>query len=137
MSVFVNPPGSPGRKPLVPVWLTLIACVGPLLLGLTGATAAADPEDAESLFRAGKYDECAKVAEKEIAEGGGWNERPRYLQVSAEMARGKYADALVTVERRSGGFPAASRCDCSPATSTDTTAGKRKRRSSCRSWSGS
>jgi tetratricopeptide (TPR) repeat protein len=105
MSVFVYPPGSPGRKPLVPGWLTLLACVGPLLFGLTVATAAADPADAETLFRAGKYDESAKVAEQEIAEGGGWNERPHFLKVSAEMARGKYADALVSVERAVRRFP--------------------------------
>ena len=105
MSVFVGRPESPGQNSLMPARLTSLAWVAPLLFGLTGWTAAADPDDAEALFRAGKYDECAKLAEQEIAAGG-WNERSRFLKISAEMARGKYDEALDSTERAIRRFPA-------------------------------
>jgi tetratricopeptide (TPR) repeat protein len=104
MSVFVERPDPPGQKRLLPARPTLLAWAAPLLFVLTAWSAAAEPDDAEALFRAGKYDECAKVAEQEIAAGG-WDERPRYLKISAEMARGKYADALVSTERAIRRFP--------------------------------
>ena len=105
MSAFVRRPGCPGQKPLMPARLTLLAWGAPLLFCLTGWTVAADPDDAQALFRAGKYDECAKLAEQEIAEGG-WNERSRFLKISAEMARGKYAEALISAEIAIRRFPA-------------------------------
>ncbi|MGP0067309.1 MAG: peptidase MA family metallohydrolase [Isosphaeraceae bacterium] len=96
MSVILDRPESPGRKSPLAASLTRLAWSAPLLFGLAGWAIAADPEDAEGLFRSGKYDECAKAAEREIAEGG-WDERPRFFKISAEMARGKYAEALISV----------------------------------------
>jgi tetratricopeptide (TPR) repeat protein len=80
-------------------WLLCCECV--LALCVTGQATAqqagAALEEGESLFRAGKYAECAERAQWEI-DRGGWNERWRVLKVSAELAQGKYADALVSVE---------------------------------------
>ena len=76
-----------------------------LLLGLTGGTLAADLDEAEALFRAGKYDECQKLADEEI-NGLGWNERWRVLKISSQMARGQYAEALASAETAVRRFPA-------------------------------
>jgi tetratricopeptide (TPR) repeat protein len=78
----------------------------PLLLILAGPTTAADLEEAEALYRTGKYDECARVAAEEIAGAQGWGERWRILKVSAEMQRGKYAEAMDSLERAIRRFPA-------------------------------
>jgi tetratricopeptide (TPR) repeat protein len=61
------------------------------------ALADIDLEQAETLFRTGKYDECARAAAEEI-RGGGWNERWYVLKIESELARGKYAEALATLE---------------------------------------
>jgi tetratricopeptide (TPR) repeat protein len=58
---------------------------------------AAELAEAETLFRTGKYAECAKLAEDEI-DRGGWDERWRALKISAELVEGKYTDALASVE---------------------------------------
>jgi hypothetical protein len=68
------------------------------------SSALADPEDAEALFRIGKYDECVQQAEKEIGSGG-WNERIRALKASAELVQGKYVDAMASVEDAVRRFP--------------------------------
>ena len=101
MSVIVNYCESSIRMPRMGASL---GCLGLCLFALTSWLAAAEPENAEELFRIGKYDECIKVAEQEINDGG-WDERPRYLKISSEMARGKYSEALVSVERALRRFP--------------------------------
>ncbi len=83
-----------------------VAWITPLLVFLAGAACAADPEEAESLFRAGKYDECARVAADEIAAIEGWNERWRLLKISAEMQRGKYDEASDSLRSALRRFPA-------------------------------
>ena len=64
----------------------------------------ADLGEAEKLFRTGQYDECAKLAADEIREAG-WNERWYVLKIDAEMARGKYAEALKTLGAGRRRFP--------------------------------
>jgi tetratricopeptide (TPR) repeat protein len=62
------------------------------------AGSAAEIGDAEKLFKAGRYSECAKLAAREI-ENESWDEDWPYLKVSAELAEGKYAQALETIEQ--------------------------------------
>ncbi len=59
--------------------------------------AAAELDDAEKLFNSGKYGECIKACEQAIA-GNAWPEGWRLLKIRAEMATGKYADALKSYE---------------------------------------
>lgn len=70
-----------------------------LFLFLAVPTLAADLDEAEALFRAGKYEECARMAAEEISGLEGWSERWRILKISAEMQRGKYPEALDSLER--------------------------------------
>ncbi len=102
MSALVRRCGSPGRFSSIPArpWLVIS-----LLLSLSGWTAAADLDEAEALFRAGKYEECQKLAAEEI-DGLGWSERWRMLKISSELARGQYAEALVSAESAVRRFPA-------------------------------
>jgi tetratricopeptide (TPR) repeat protein len=72
--------------PLLCLWIALTA-------------AAADVDEAEALFRAGKYDECARMAAEEIAGADGWSERWRILKIAAEMRRGKYPEAMDSLDR--------------------------------------
>jgi tetratricopeptide (TPR) repeat protein len=82
------------------------ARIFPLFLVLAGPAGAADLEEAEALFRAGKYDECARMAAEEIAGVQGWSERWRTLKISAEMEQGKYDEALDSLQRALRRFPA-------------------------------
>jgi tetratricopeptide (TPR) repeat protein len=66
---------------------------------------AADLEDAEKLFRTGRYDECAKAVEAGI-ENDGWSEPWRHLKIKAELARGKDKEAIETLEEALLRFPA-------------------------------
>jgi tetratricopeptide (TPR) repeat protein len=86
--------------------LRALAWITPLLCLVVGPARAADLEEAEALFRAGKYDECARIAAEEIEGVDGWGERWRFLKISADMERGKYAEALNTLERALRRFPA-------------------------------
>jgi tetratricopeptide (TPR) repeat protein len=83
-----------------------LAWITPLLFLLAGRAGAADLDEVESLFRAGKYDECARLAAEGIVGGEGWNERWRVVQVSAELERGRYAEAMSSLERALRRFPA-------------------------------
>jgi tetratricopeptide (TPR) repeat protein len=58
---------------------------------------AADLNQLETLLRTGRYDECLKSVDQEIA-GDGWDEPLRRLKIKAQLATGKYADALATLE---------------------------------------
>ena len=65
---------------------------------LISAGSAAEIGDAEKLFKSGQYSECAKLAAREI-EDESWDEDWPYLKASAELAEGKYAQALETIEQ--------------------------------------
>ncbi len=68
---------------------------------------AADYEAAELQFRSGEYDEAAEIA-GEAVERGIWNERWALLLIRAQMARGRYAEALASyqaaIQRYSSSF---------------------------------
>jgi tetratricopeptide (TPR) repeat protein len=78
-------------------WPALLISVCSWLV-LISAGAAAEIEDAERLFKSGRYSDCAKLAASEI-EDGSWDEDWPYLRASAELAEGKYAKALETIEQ--------------------------------------
>jgi tetratricopeptide (TPR) repeat protein len=73
--------------------------------GLASGAGGAEIDEAEQLFRAGKYDECAAMAAEEIS-GGLWGESWGRLKVRAELARGKYDDAMATARLAVRRFPA-------------------------------
>ncbi len=93
-----TPPGSPARHCHLGLGTFF------LLLYFHGLSNAAELTEAETLFRAGKYDECAKLCDDEIAADG-WTEGWRSLKISAEMARGKYTEALISAESAVRRFP--------------------------------
>ena len=74
----------------------MAACLASVLAD--GSATAADIDDAEQLFRTGKYAQCARLAASEIDDGT-WNEDWHYWRASAELAEGKYARALDTIEQ--------------------------------------
>ena len=59
--------------------------------------AAADLQEASQLFRSGKYAECVDVTAKAI-EDGEFSESWPLLQLKSQLALGRYADALVTLD---------------------------------------
>lgn len=68
------------------------------------AAKAADLAEAEELYRSGKYAECAELAGAEI-EARSWREPWRHWKIKAELAQGKYAEALASLEEAIGRFP--------------------------------
>jgi tetratricopeptide (TPR) repeat protein len=87
-------------------WLALL--VGCCLSSWWAAGAAAgDLEEAETLYRTGRYDQCAAMAAEEMGNAGGaWTERWRQLEISAKLARGKYDEAMASLESALRRFPA-------------------------------
>jgi tetratricopeptide (TPR) repeat protein len=80
-------------------------CVAVALCGLAvGEAAAAEVQQAEALYRAGKYSQCARIAGAEI-ERGEWEEEWPILKAQAELAQGKYRHALATIEEALDGRP--------------------------------
>jgi tetratricopeptide (TPR) repeat protein len=72
------------------VWLIAALSAAPL-------ASAAGLEEAEGLFRTGRYDECAKLVAEDADDGGdvpAWS----LLKARSELARGKYPEALQTLE---------------------------------------
>jgi tetratricopeptide (TPR) repeat protein len=65
---------------------------------------AADPADAEKLFRVGKYAGCEQLAADEIAKGAE-NAAWWVLKLRAEVARGKFDAAGKTIEEAHARFP--------------------------------
>jgi Tfp pilus assembly protein PilF len=59
--------------------------------------AAAELEDAEKLFYSGKYSECITACQKAIDDNA-WAEGWRLLKIRAQLATGKYAEALKSYE---------------------------------------
>src|SRR4051794_34495317 len=83
-------------------------CVGLLLVGGSRAGALAtdlDLGEAAHLFRTGQYDECARMAGEETKVGL-WSERWAHWKIKAELQRGKYAEALASLEHALRRFPA-------------------------------
>ena len=74
-------------------------------LGSSGRAVAADREEIEKLFRTGRYDECLRLVDEEIATDGG-NEPLRRLKIKNQLARGKYPEALASLEEALTRFPA-------------------------------
>jgi tetratricopeptide (TPR) repeat protein len=66
--------------------------------------AAAEVADADRCFRAGQYAECIDLAAKAIAAGERSENWPLY-KLKAELALGRYADALETVDAALLRFP--------------------------------
>lgn len=65
---------------------------------------AAEIEEAERLFRAGKYDACATLAAEEVENRTRLEEWPR-LKARSELAQGKDEAAVETVETAARRFP--------------------------------
>ncbi len=77
-----------------------------LCLGfLCSQAIAADLDDAEILFRTGKYDECAKAVDAGM-ENDGWSEAWRHLKIKTELARGRDKEAIAALEEALIRFPA-------------------------------
>ncbi|MEX0585550.1 MAG: tetratricopeptide repeat protein, partial [Pirellulales bacterium] len=63
----------------------------------TATAVAVDLSEATALYRAGKYAECVEVTAKAIAADE-FSEDWRIHKIEAEMALGRYADALATLD---------------------------------------
>src|SRR4051794_10222248 len=92
----------PGRGRVGPLRRTslILLSIGFGLASSAAAVALAsdlDLGDAEKLYRAGRYDECARLAGEEMGKGF-WNEHWAHWKIKAELARGKRAEALATFE---------------------------------------
>src|SRR3954451_17395609 len=86
------------------IQIVLFLALMNLALGLPSLATAAEFVEGEKLLRAGRYDECAKMAAAEIAKGG-FDERWWHLKIQAEMARGKFDDAAKTLANGQKEFP--------------------------------
>ena len=80
----------------------LLPLVG-VLLSIVPVSAA-ELSEAEAFYRSGKYAECAELAGAEI-EARSWREPWRLWKIKAEMAQGKYAEALASTKEAIGKFP--------------------------------
>lgn len=87
----------------LPRRLSSLFLLGFCLAGSTPAIAASLTE-AETLFRTGRYEECANIASKAIEEGA-WGEHWSRLLIEAELAQGKYKAALTSLEGAKKRFP--------------------------------
>ena len=76
-----------------------------VVLGLSAPAVAADLQEAEKLFRTGRYDECVRLVDDEMG-GNGWSEPWRHLKIKAELATGKYDEAKTSLEGAMRRFPA-------------------------------
>ena len=89
-------PGHPG---------VCLAGVAALLVGLSvGSAASAEPGAAQERFRTGQYDECIKLAAEAI-ERSAFPDHLHELKIEAELARGKYAEAMVSIAEALRRFP--------------------------------
>ena len=73
-------------------------------LACAGWAGAADREEAEKLFRTGRYDECLRMVDAQIGSDG-WNEPLRRLKIKSQLAMGKYPEALAALEEALTRFP--------------------------------
>ena len=68
-----------------------------VLTQFSAAARALDLTEARQLYRAGKYDECAAAAAQAITDGYLGEDWP-LLKIDADMQRGRYAEALQTLD---------------------------------------
>src|SRR5262245_26490472 len=71
-------------------------------LACTGAAIAADLDEAEKLFRSGRYDECGALVDREIARAA--SEPWHRLKIKTELVRGKDTEAISAVEAALGEY---------------------------------
>ena len=69
-----------------------------------GFAQAAEIDEAIELFRSGHYAECAELAGKQI-EQRAYSENWRLLKLQSEMAIGRFAEALATLDKALQDFP--------------------------------
>ena len=84
---FVPRTNLTGKRSVSP--LAFVALLWACVLATSPAAFAADLEEAEKLFRTGRYDECLRVADEEIASTG-WSEPWRHWKIKSQVATGKY-----------------------------------------------
>ena len=102
MTQHVGRPGS-NRSNNAGRWRRLGGAIGASLfvvcawLAPADLARAADLNEAEDLRRQGRYDDCAALAADEL-KAGAWAESWSLVKIRAELARGKDADALKTLE---------------------------------------
>ncbi len=70
-----------------------------LLLALGTSLPAADLDESQASYRAGKYDECIDAAKEAMARNAYGEDWP-LLKIESDMQLGRYADALQTLEAR-------------------------------------
>ncbi len=80
----------------LPVLVFSAFCLGAVAPSAAIA-AAADLAEVEKLFRTGQYDQCAALAAQQISKDEE-TERFSELKIKAELAQGKYAAAVETLE---------------------------------------
>jgi tetratricopeptide (TPR) repeat protein len=76
-----------------------------LWAALAGGASAANVEDGEQLFNAGKYEDCIETAAAEI-DRGNYLEQWRVLKIKSELATGAYEAALASADSALDEFPA-------------------------------
>lgn len=69
------------------------------------AAGAADPPEVADLLRTGRYEECEQQASAAL-RGGAQGEDWHALKIRAELARGKYEEALVSLKEATRLYPA-------------------------------
>ncbi len=74
------------------------------MAGFAAGAVAADLEEAAKLLRTGRYDECEKQAIAAL-EGGERDEAWDVLRIRAEMARGKYDEAMHSLKEATRHYP--------------------------------
>ena len=83
----------------------------PSALPPAAAAIAADRDEAEKLFRTGRYDECLRLVDDEIASDG-WNEPLRQLKIKACSSGASIPRHWPRSKRRSRDFRRAFRSIC-------------------------
>ncbi len=92
-----------GCRRLRTLWLAIVWCCV-AIPSATGAAGAEDPEETTNLLRTGRYDECEKQASAAL-QGGARGEEWDSLKIRAEMARGKYDEAMKSLKEATGRYP--------------------------------
>jgi predicted Zn-dependent protease len=99
-----TPPVDHRRRDRLDLLRKVAFLIGVCLAGSMPASAVS-LDEAETLFRTGRYDECAKAAANEI-ETGAWGELWTRLLIESELAQGKYKAALTSLQAAERRFPA-------------------------------
>src|SRR5271165_3064105 len=89
------------ERPRLLRWAVVWCCAA--TVGFTAAMAD-DLEEAANLLRTGRYEECEKQA-SEALQGGARGEDWHALKIRAEMARGKYEEALKSLKEATLHYP--------------------------------